>query len=116
MSLLKFLIPKRYLKRKILDIKDEIERLVAPCCSERFWVTWYGAVEIAPRYLVIWVCVESDEMKLRLAADKALMGSLRNTLEANGYPAGSRDYVSIGFESQETVDRESCGNWFFHFK
>ena len=32
------------------------------------------------------------------------------------YPADAQNNVHIGFESQETVDRESDGNWYLHFK
>lgn len=32
------------------------------------------------------------------------------------YPAESQRFIHIGFESQETVNRESKGNWYHHFK
>jgi len=37
-------------------------------------------------------------------------------LKKHNYPIYALQFVYIGFESQETVDRESNGNWYHHFK
>ena len=76
----------------------------------------YGAYKIDPKNLVFWICVQSDEEKLRLQSDLNLMKTLRQVLSQFDYPANAADKVHIDFESQETVDRESNGNWFIHFK
>lgn len=101
---------------KIWSIKADIRRQISRVCREKFWINWYGAYYIHPRHLVSWVCVQSDRMKTKLAEDIKLSDSLRNLLSVHNYPKDARDNVWIGFESQETVDRESNGNWFFHFK
>jgi hypothetical protein len=101
---------------KIWAIKSDIRRVISQICREKFWVDWYGAYYIHPKHLVFWVCVQSDRMKEELEKDKHLMTRLRNLLAVHKYPEDARDHVWIGFESQETVDRESEGNWFFHFK
>lgn len=44
------------------------------------------------------------------------MNSLRNILAVHEYPIEGRPFVHIGFESEETVARESGGNWYYHFK
>ncbi len=45
-----------------------------------------------------------------------LLPRLKQLLDKYNYTTMARDLVHIGFESQETVDRESDGNWFLHFK
>jgi hypothetical protein len=104
------------IRKKILTIKTEIEKLILPLCSEKFFVDWYGAYDIDPKHLVYWICVQSDKMKNELHENSELNIELRSLLEKNEYPAESQKFVHIGFESQETVDRESKGNWYYHFK
>jgi uncharacterized damage-inducible protein DinB len=112
----KYPYDKILIKGKILNIKGDIEKLIKPICSERFFVDWYGAYDINPKHLVYWICVQSDKMKNRLSGNIELMTALRALLEKHDYPAESQKFVHIGFESQETVDRESKGNWYYHFK
>jgi hypothetical protein len=96
-------------RRKIMEI-------MTPEALEEFSVIHYGANDIHPRYLVFWICVQSDRERDRLRADTALMERLRHTLLEVDYPPEGRDEVAIGFESQETVDRVSDGNWYYHWK
>lgn len=44
------------------------------------------------------------------------MIGLRQLLVKHDYPEEARQFVKIDFESQETVQRQSNGNWFEHFK
>jgi hypothetical protein len=84
--------------------------------KEKFWVTHYGANHIHPKHLVYWIVVGSDHEKRRLESDSALMTALRDLLVRYEYPIEGRAGVHIGFESQETVDRESGGNFYNHWK
>jgi hypothetical protein len=104
------------LKNKILKIKDGIKKLIAANCHEKYWVDWYGAYEIDPKHLVFWICVDTNAMKIKLSEMPDLHTQLRDLLIVNDYPFDARESVFIGFESQETVNRESNGNWFQHFK
>ena len=103
-------------KRKIHCIIDDMKEIVSTVCSEKFWINWYGAYEIDPKHLVVWICIETDATKTHLELNSELATALRNTLTKHNYPEQARESVCIGFESQETVDRESNGNWYDHFK
>ena len=104
------------LSDKVARIKGDISKTVGTVCRERFWIDCYGAYEIHPRHLVFWICVDSDREKTKLAGNVELMNSLRNILVVHEYPTEGRSFVHIGFESEETVARESGGNWYYHFK
>ena len=82
--------------------------------SEEVTALHYGAADIHPGHLVYWICVRSDSEKLRLEEDPALNRDLRLVLAEYGYPQRGRKAVKIGFESQETVDRVSKGDWWRH--
>ncbi|MPT31987.1 MAG: hypothetical protein E2600_10060 [Chryseobacterium sp.] len=116
MSILKFLYSKNSLKRKILDIKDEMKDIVSKTCKEEVRIDWFGAYDINPKHLAFWICIQTDVMKEKLIANKELYLKLRHLLEVYDYPNEAKKYVFIGFESQETVDRESDGNWYLHYK
>lgn len=104
------------MKRKILNIIDDTKIVIQSLCKEKFWIDWYGAYEIDAKNLVIWICVETDATKLRLESDRELIIRLKELLTKYDYPEEARSSVHIGFESQETVDRESNGSWYEHFK
>ncbi|HVU15604.1 MAG TPA: hypothetical protein VHD32_01670 [Candidatus Didemnitutus sp.] len=107
----------------ISDIKTVTERIekamdamIAGVSQEKHWVTHYGANDIHPKHLVYWICVQTDAEKKRLEEDPDLYRKLRTLLTDYQYPLAGRNEVHIGFESQETVDRESGGNWWHHWK
>ena len=104
------------LASKVEAIEKDIEATVRAVAKEELWVARYGVFDIHPRHLVYWICVETDAEKQRLQADEPLMQRLRALLVRYDYPPEGREFVTIGFESKETVDRESGGNWWFHWK
>ena len=114
MNILKYFYGKGSLKRKILDIEDEIKSVVIEDCSEKIFTMWYGAYDIDPKHLVYWVCVETDNMRDKLSNNKELNTKLHSLLFKHEYPAA--ESIFIGFESKETVDRESSGVWWNHFR
>jgi hypothetical protein len=107
---------KDSLKMKIQNIKKDFEIIVLKFCSEKFSVLHYGEYRINPKHLVFWITVETDKMKSKLIENKVLNNELRNVLVQNHYPEEALYDIHIGFESQETVDRESNGDWYLHFK
>jgi len=104
------------LKSKVKRIKRDMKGVVRSYCEEKFWIDQYGAYDIDPKFLVFWVCVQSDKVKHQLELNRDLEEKLQMLLPGNDYPSEAIGEVKIGFESQETVDRESDGNWFYHFK
>jgi hypothetical protein len=116
MNLFKLIFHKSSLKRKILDIKDAINDLVALYNIGHYWVEWYGAYDVDPKHLAFWICVSTDDIKYTLQENTVLNEKLRNLLERYDYPHQARSSVYIGFESQQTVDREAGGNWRTHFQ
>lgn len=104
------------MKGKIIRIEDDIKKLIKPHCKEKFWIERYGEYNINPKNLVFWICVQTDKMKEKLKSHSDLENALRLLLDRYDYPIQARKHVHIGFESQETVNRESNGDWYLHFK
>jgi len=78
-----------------------------------FRVSSFGATSIDPQHLCICINVKSDEVRNRLQEDQALIDQLRQALLTCGYPAECVPLVAFSIESQETVDRDFGGNWFY---
>lgn len=104
------------IKKMTKKIEKAIHSEAAEVANEKYWVFHYGANDIHPRHLVYWICVNTDKEKERLSKNQELYKKLRNLLVVHKYPISGRDGVYIGFESQETVDREADGNWWQHWK
>jgi len=116
MSILKYIYSSKSIRGKIIRIKEGIKDKVRPLCIEKFWIEKYGAYDIDPKNLVFWICVETDEAKDILASNSELTKTIRQLFDQYDYPKEARDSVYIGYESQQTVDRESNGDWYVHFK
>jgi hypothetical protein len=104
------------LEDTIDSIEADMERLVEGMSTEPVWATHYGAFDIDPKHLVYKICLKSDAERIRLANDVDLKQQLRNLLDKHQYPEQARSKVYIGFESEETIDRESCGNPWRHWR
>jgi hypothetical protein len=108
------------MKLPITKLTEEIEKALAKLAAaeirEKHWVTHYGANDIHPRHLVYWICVQTDREKERLERAQDFQARLRSILDEYEYPIEGRAHVFIGFESQETVTRDSGGNWWHHWK
>jgi hypothetical protein len=82
------------------------------CCE----VSSIGAVDIHPRHLAFWVKTDTDAQRDALQADPDLQRRLREVLREVRYPAAAIDEVGFAFESQETVDRDYEGSWYYAMK
>lgn len=104
------------IEKVTLHIEKAIGELMKPEAKEKFWVAHYGANNIHPKHLVYWICVQTDSEKQRFESNASFRKRLRDLLTEYNYPEEGIPGVFIGFESQETVDRESGGNWWCHWK
>lgn len=108
--------PKSAIEATVDRILDAMRAEMSTRTRERVVVTHYGAIDIHPKHLVIWIVVDSDREKARLASDAALMRRFRELLTTHQYPLEGRDQAHIGFESVETVNRKSGGDFWRHWK
>jgi hypothetical protein len=76
----------------------------------------FGAYYIDPRHMVFVVGVPSDKERDSLRSDKDFLGKMKGLLVRVNWPASAREHVAFDIESQETVDRENNGNWWYHYK
>jgi hypothetical protein len=60
--------------------------------------------------------VPTDEIRDAMKSNKELVLSFSSLLEIYNWPKPVRNEVVFDIESQETVDRENNGNWWYHYK
>ncbi len=81
--------------------------------------TFYGASAIHPRHLVTWY-VFANDVDLAQARSSGLTARLnqltREALVRGGYPAEAVPEIFVSFASDETVRRETGGNYYQYFK
>ncbi|MEL7670914.1 hypothetical protein [Methanobacterium sp.] len=79
----------------------------------------YGSIGINPKYLVIWYLFEKDS-ELKEAENNGLLNELKeitiSELKANGYPEDVLDEIQIAFTSDEDIQKETGGNYWYYFK
>lgn len=102
--------------RLIRQLEKDVKDVVRKYCSERFDVMLYGAYHIDPRYLVVLISVETDNMKNSLSESRNMEVEIRRCFVLRSYPSDAIDQVILWIESQETVDRDSKGDWWLHMK
>lgn len=106
---------------KLCRIRRAVKRLVAvkgvvAAKSVSPWVFWIGAYNIDPKYLFFVIAVQTDRERDRLRADQQLSEQLMQALVTVDWPEAARPHVKFEIESEETVKRESGGNWWAHYK
>ena len=102
---------------KIQRIERDIKNIVAKAYSrEPIHIYRYGAYDIDPNYLMIWICVDTDKVKDKLSSDIKLTADIIQVFDTHNYPQLQDIRSNFDFESEETVDRESDGDWYLHFK
>ena len=100
----------------VREIKKGISSIVKKYAMEDFWIDQKGVYDVNPKYLSFCVCVKSDREKERLKNNQLLGAEINQLLVESPYPKDYVNSIEISFESQETVDRESGGNWHNHFQ
>lgn len=103
------------LKWKIWQIEIGLKRLLKKAGVKP--IVWsLGAYHIDPKHLVFVVGVPFDSERDRLRRDSSFLTAMRNLLVEHNWPRIAREHIHFDIESQETVDRETNGNWWYHYK
>jgi hypothetical protein len=103
------------LKWKIFRIESAIRQLVrSQGMLPSVWS--FGAYYIDPKHLVFVVGVPSDAERDSLQSNPEFHDQLLTLLCRFNWPDTARSAVIFDIESEETVDRESGGNWWYHYK
>ena len=76
----------------------------------------FGAYYIDPRHLVFVVGVQTDNEKYNSRISPEFTTEAKRLLEKYNWPEQARSSIGFDIESQETVDRETNGNWWHHYK
>lgn len=64
MGIFNFFQSRNSLKREVTKIKKDIEAIMIAACNEKISVIQYGAYEINPKYLVYWIRLDTDKLKI----------------------------------------------------
>jgi hypothetical protein len=103
------------LKWKIWRIENSIKSLLKSLkIKPRVWS--FGAYDIDPKNIVFVVGVTSDKEKNLLKSNSAFNNQLKQLLIKYTWPQEAQESVIFDIESQETVNRETNGHWWYHYK
>jgi hypothetical protein len=106
---------KILLKWKIWRIESALKQLVrAQGFKAMVWS--FGAYWIDPKHMDFVVGVSTEKNKLELKSNRNFVLAMAEVLERFNWPLEARAAVTFDIESQESVDRESDGNWWYHYK
>ena len=103
------------LERKIKKIEWAVQEFARRKYNCRD-VFSFGATDIDPKYLAIWITTSTDSLRDTIKNDNDLKESVRDILRENDYPEDAIPFVGIAFESEETVKRDFDGNWWYAVK
>ncbi len=103
-------------KAEIKRCRDALGRQFSDRLGTEVRTTSYGAVDISPVHLAIWIITDADAQRDQLLALPDFIQTCRAALVASGYPPEAVPHVHFGAASEETVLRDWGGNWWHFFK
>lgn len=104
-----------FLRWRIFRISRAAKRLVEERGVKcRVW--WLGVYCIDPKHLFFVLAVPEDLERDTLRSNASLNSALRELLVEFSWPEQARAEVVFDIESNETVQRENNGNWWYHYK
>lgn len=96
---------------------ERVKVLLKALTKEQAHVTYFGATDIDPKHLVVWLCVETDAECARLEANLlSIRDQIHACFRAEHYPSQAVPFIGVGVAAQETVTRDYKGNWWHFFK
>jgi hypothetical protein len=98
--------------RPIWKVRRGVRRLIRLDFPDAH-ISSMGMSSIDPQYFCVLINVKTDSEKGQLLQDKELDNKIRQIALNAGYPAESVPLISFSIESQQTVDRDFNGNWFY---
>jgi hypothetical protein len=100
----------------IFNIKRAVKSKIKGICIENFWIDIYGSYYINPNNLVLLIAVQTDTLKSNLILNQGLKKDIKDIFIKYQFPIDSIGEIQIYFESQETVNQESKGDWHIHLQ
>jgi hypothetical protein len=100
----------------IFLVKREVKQLARQRGVELTRIWWLGAILRSPAYLSLWISTEKDWERDQLDRDRSFAADINAALLRYGYPSEAVQYVGVVVESQQTVDREFAGSWWYRMK
>ncbi|MBX3576020.1 MAG: hypothetical protein KF723_02340 [Rhizobiaceae bacterium] len=105
--------------RDLQSIIRRLENAVRDAVRQQFsdaGVFSFGAVEIDPRHLAVWIRTRTDADRDSLLGDPAFLPRMRAILAEVGYPQAAILAVGFTAQSDETVNRDFGGDWWLCVK
>jgi len=96
-------------------VKKALGNLQKYLCNEYFecLVEDANSVVFKPSNLYAYVKTKTDIQKEKLISSKEVQSKFRECLSQAGIPKDVALHLSLYIESEETVEREWAGNWFY---
>ena len=104
------------LERLISNIKGDLRNLLKDYTKEKVNIYDYGITPTNLNNFALCIIVASDAEKQRLFQLSTLNETIWGIFKKRNYPIDAIQNVQIKYESRETIQRESKGNWNYHFR
>jgi hypothetical protein len=104
------------LSPKILLAKRRIRQLALARGIHPKWISIIGAIDVDPKHLAFWVATDKDWERDQLLDDLSFRPDCLQALLQCGYPEEAVQFVGVAVESQQTVDRDFLGRWYWAMK
>ena len=102
-----------HLGAMVVRIERDILALARSRCAGAR-VLSFGATHSDLKHLAIWISTPTDADRDALRGDPTFIAALYDALRKASYP--TIEIAGFAFESQETVDRDYGGNWWYAVK
>jgi hypothetical protein len=104
------------LSPKIFMAKRRIRQLALTRGIQPKWISSIGAIDVDPKHLAFWIATDKDWERDELLGGLSFRNDCLEALLRCGYPEEAVPFVAVAVESQQTVDRDSFGRWYWAMK